>query len=62
MIGLKHNNATNTTTAGKYNTAGLTYLGQLSGEKPMHWCSVMLEAGIWSMYTDGTEMYIFPDQ
>lgn len=60
-FGLKHNISTNVTTAGRFDSSGLTYLGTLSGEKEIKWTSMTLTAGVYHMYTNGSEMYLFPD-
>ncbi len=59
-FGLKHNMSSGVTTAGKFDSTGLTYLGTLSGEKEIKWTTMTLSPGIYHMYTNGSEMLLFP--
>jgi hypothetical protein len=61
-FGLKHNMTTGVTTAGKFDSTGLTYLGLLSSEKEIKWTSMTLSPGMYHMHTNGSEMFLFPEQ
>lgn len=56
---IKHNRSTNHTTAGLFDRATLTYLGELNSEQPIKWNDMTLVAGKYSMYTNGSEMFVF---
>lgn len=59
-FGLKHDRHANNTTAGTFDVSGLFHLGVLSGEQELKWTNMTLTAGVYHMYTDGINMFLFP--